>query len=254
MDSKSIKYILRFDDLCPTMKWDIWTEITKILDTNEIKPIIAVIPNNMDNTLSYQEKNVEFWTHIRNWQKKGWMIALHGYNHVYTNHNAGILGVSANSEFATLPYQKQYEKIKQGIEVFNNEGVRVDAFIAPSHSFDLNTLDILEKHGISVISDGHLRRPYLYHGMLWIPCQLWDHFCARNAGVYTICYHHNTWSKVDIELFRKEVEQHRAEIITPFDINKKEVRSLSWCGICKTEYISWKFRIKRFVKSMIGRK
>ena len=38
------QYLLRFDDICPTMRWDIWAEIEPILIQRNLKPILAVVP------------------------------------------------------------------------------------------------------------------------------------------------------------------------------------------------------------------
>ena len=46
-----LMYLIRFDDICPTMNWVIWTEIDEILTTEGIKPILAVIPDNRNPVL-----------------------------------------------------------------------------------------------------------------------------------------------------------------------------------------------------------
>ena len=48
---KRAKYLLRFDDLCPAMNWDTWSEIEVTLVRKGIKPLLAVVPDNQDATL-----------------------------------------------------------------------------------------------------------------------------------------------------------------------------------------------------------
>ena len=42
------RYLLRFDDLCPTMNWGMWDRIEELLVKASIRPIVAVIPDNRD--------------------------------------------------------------------------------------------------------------------------------------------------------------------------------------------------------------
>ena len=77
------KYIIRLDDACETMNLKKWKKIESILDELKIKPIVAVIPSNKDETLYLDQKISNFWELIFSWQKKGWEIALHGYEHKY---------------------------------------------------------------------------------------------------------------------------------------------------------------------------
>ena len=44
----SAKYILRFDDICSTMNWNKWNSIEDILIKHNIKPILAIVPDNKD--------------------------------------------------------------------------------------------------------------------------------------------------------------------------------------------------------------
>lgn len=142
-DKESAKYIIRFDDLCPTMNWDVWNRVIEILDANQIKPIIAVVPNNQDMHLKCRKADPAFWQKIKQYQDDGYMVAMHGYNHVYTNHNSGLMGISANSEFATVSMAGQKEKIDLAKDVFKMHEIRIDAFVAPSHSFDRKTVKVL---------------------------------------------------------------------------------------------------------------
>ena len=71
------KYLIRFDDICPSMNWDVWDEIESILLERNIKPIIAIIPDNHDSKLEITRKNDLFWERARKWQEFGWTIGLH---------------------------------------------------------------------------------------------------------------------------------------------------------------------------------
>ena len=47
----SAKYLIRFDDICPTMKWSTWEKVEDILLRSNVKPILAVVPDNQDPSL-----------------------------------------------------------------------------------------------------------------------------------------------------------------------------------------------------------
>ena len=242
---KTAKYIIRFDDLCPEMNWEAWNEIERILYKYDIKPIIAVVPSNEDIKLKKEDARIDFWDKIQKYQKDGFMVALHGYNHIYTNQNSGILGISANSEFATLSYEVQKRKIELGLEIFNKKGITANAFIAPSHSLDNNTLKAL-KDAVSIISDGHTNYPYRYKGFLWIPCQLWGRIIYKQKGLYTVCIHPNNWAKANFGQFEKDIQNFREQIISPFEVS--EAYEINICGKIQNIIKSFKYKLKRFLK------
>jgi predicted deacetylase len=206
-------YLIRFDDICPTMNWTIWTEIDEILTTEGIKPILAVIPNNRNPVLFIEKENQDFWDYIGEKQKQGWSIGLHGYQHVYVTKRSGILGLNPFSEFAGLPEEEQEAKISRAIKIFRANGIKPELWVAPAHSFDYVTIKVLKKHGITIISDGFSLYPYVDNGVLWVPQQLWR-FPKRKMpfGVYTVLFHHNSWMERDLLTFKKDIKRYRERI------------------------------------------
>ena len=91
------KYLIRFDDFCPTMNWSVWSRIEAILLSEGIRPLVAIVPDNLDKKLEVGEENPRFWERARYWQELGWTIALHGYQHRYVNKNGGILASTARA-------------------------------------------------------------------------------------------------------------------------------------------------------------
>ena len=78
-----VKYLIRLDDACPTMKKEMWDRIEALLDSYGIKPMVGIIPDNADKDLKIDEEDTFFWEKARQWQSKKWSIALHGYDHCY---------------------------------------------------------------------------------------------------------------------------------------------------------------------------
>lgn len=198
------RYLIRFDDVCPSMNWVIWEQIEAILSRHNIKPILAVVPDNKDPKLGTSNYTPDFWERVRCWQSAGWSIGLHGYQHVYETNYAGIVGHNNYSEFAGLPYSTQRNKLLKAIEIFKREGLLTNLWIAPAHSFDITTVRILAELEINVISDGYYRRPVQNLGSIWIPQQIWR-FRPFISGLWTVCYHHNNWRQLDISRFESDI-------------------------------------------------
>ncbi|HKM66373.1 MAG TPA: DUF2334 domain-containing protein [Candidatus Acidoferrum sp.] len=209
------QYLLRFDDLCPTMNWGVWEEVEHALLEFRIKPILAVVPDNRDPKLNVGPARDGFWDTVRRWQSRGWTIGLHGYQHIYVINNAGLARINRRSEFSGLPYSAQLSKLRAAIAIFRNEGVQPEVWVAPAHSFDLLTVKALEEVGIRCISDGFYLHPHRDRsGMFWIPQQLWR-FRRMPMGVWTVCQHINHWSSGDVTRFRGNLRRF-AESFTDY--------------------------------------
>jgi predicted deacetylase len=216
--AQAASYLIRFDDICPTMNWGVWDKIEQLLTPLEIKPLLAVIPDNQDPNLLFCPPNQRFWQRVREWQARGWSIALHGYQHRYVNNNGGMLKLSRKSEFAGLPRDAQEFKLHAGLAKFEKEGIRANAWVAPSHSFDETTVQLLSEAGIRVISDGLTILPFEgKYGITWVPQQMWE-FRRRKRGVWTVCFHHNTWNEAKCDQFCREVREFRHNIETLDDV------------------------------------
>jgi len=206
------QYLLRFDDICPTMDWRIWEKIEEHLVRRNVKPLLAVVPDNHDPSLQVNPPSPEFWDRVRTWQERGWTIALHGFQHRYVSRNAGIVAVRKKSEFAGLPVEEQREKLERGREIFTREGVHARVWIAPGNTFDETTVALLPSVGIRVICDGYFRFPFVCaRGLTWVPQQLFG-FRPAPPGVWTVCYHHNLWSAEQFRKFVASVDAYEQSI------------------------------------------
>ena len=211
------KYIVRFDDLCATMNWSVWERIERILSKNNIQPLLAVVPDNRDPKLMIEATRSDFWDRVRGWQAAGWSIGLHGFEHRYQTRCSGLVGINAYSEFAGLPYAEQHAKLKRALTIFERYGVRADAWVAPAHAFDMSTVNALKDLGVDVISDGFFARAVKRLGALWVPQQIWQ-FRPMPFGLWTVCYHHNHFSELEIRRFESDVESFASQIVSLDDV------------------------------------
>lgn len=208
----SARYIVRFDDLCPAMNWTIWDRLEPTLRRHGVKPIVAVVPDNQDPSLVVEAPRNDFWHRVRDWQSAGWTIALHGYQHTYVTPDAGLMGINAFSEFAGLTEDVQRDKLNRAMQIFEREGVRADAWVAPAHSFDQVTVRLLLQAGIDVISDGFFRRVVRHFGATWVPQQLWR-FRNMPLGLWTVCYHHNNLTEAGLFQLSSDIERYSDRIV-----------------------------------------
>lgn len=215
------RYLIRFDDVCPTMDWAAWQAIEASLRQHRVRPLLAVVPDNRDPKLAVAPARADFWDRVREWQAAGWTIALHGHQHRYVSNDAGLMGINDRSEFAGLPEAEQRDKLEAALAIFAAQGVRADAWIAPAHAFDATTVDLLRELGISTISDGFSPWPGRDRGgSLWVPQQLWR-LRPMPFGVWTVCYHCNGWSSARIERFGVELQRYAGRIASLEEIERR---------------------------------
>lgn len=208
------QYILRLDDA--TIKYDKakWDRIEKVLYKYSVKPLVGVIPNCEDTSFEKYEENPQFWNKVHDWISKGWTIAMHGYNHVYCTQSGGMNPINKRSEFAGLSLDKQKQKIAAGVSILRHHGIEPVIFFAPSHTFDLNTLEALrEESNIRIISDTVANDVYKSDGFTFVPQQSgkvrWLPF-----KTVTFCYHPNTLSNegfLELENFLEKNNQQFVE-------------------------------------------
>lgn len=205
-------YLIRLDDACPQMNQQKWQRMEDILDKYGIKPLVGIIPANADSQTIIEDDNDLFWGKARLWEKKGWCIALHGYNHVCTS-DEGMKGLNPfweRSEFAGLSLDEQREKIRKGYKVLRDHGFEPKYFFAPSHTFDENTLEALRlETSIRVISDTIGRYPYKRGAFYFIP-QISGH-CSEMPfkGIYTFCFHPNVMDEKGFNSLESFIQEHQ---------------------------------------------
>jgi predicted deacetylase len=211
-------YLVRFDDLCPTMNWAIWDRIEELLVRNGVKPILGVIPDNQDRSLHFANAAPDFWDRVRKWQSHGWTIGMHGYQHRYTTSSSGLVGIKDASEFAALPVAEQRAKLEAARAIFQQHGVTPEIWVAPGHSFDRNTVSLLPQVGIRCLSDGLFFYPRMgKENVLWVPQQAWR-FRKLPFGVWTICFHHSHWNEGDVHQFAGHLSGYRSQITSLVEI------------------------------------
>jgi len=212
---KNTGILIRLDDIAENMNWDLMNKSELLFEKYKIKPVLGVIPNNKDSELlSYPKKN-DFWEQVRIWKNKGWEIAMHGSTHVYDidTKNKDYFGHGGKSEFCGHPLEEQMLRIKNGLEKFNNEKIKIRSFYAPNHTYDKNTLNALKNSGINEIIDGYGLMPYTENNIKFIP-QLFYKIFLLPFGIQSTQIHLNYWKQKDFDNFEKFILNNSNKIIT----------------------------------------
>lgn len=225
------RYLIRLDDACPTMRASAWDALETAFDRLSIRPIVGVIPDNRDPALVCDPPAPGFWDTVRRWQSKRWTIALHGLHHTY--HPMGLadqalVPMHRKSEFVGLPLEQQRAMLRQSWAVFRQHGVRPTVFMAPSHTFDEQTLAALRlETDIDTVTDGLAIQPFRRGGLRWIPQQLWR-LRRMPFGVWTVCLHPNAMSDDEVNRFIARLEEFAVDVVSASALDASYSPSMTW--------------------------
>lgn len=195
------QYLLRFDDLCPTISPERWQRFLRLIEEYKICPILAVVPENEDYDLQYSHPDPEFWDNMCRMEAAGATIGLNGYRHLCVSRGRSMVPLHRHTEFAGVPEQTQRQWIHMGLRILRSYGLNPRIWVAPRHGFDRATLRVLHKEGIGLVSDGFARTPFIRGGHIWIPQQLWAPE-PKASGLWTICMHCNSTSNSLVDQLR----------------------------------------------------
>ncbi len=233
-----MKIAVRMDDIAPGMDWKKFADFKVLLDEYGIKPLIGVVPDNQDRNLERTEENgkdrhehmpEDFWEYVKGLQEQGWIVAMHGYRHVYTQKKGGVFPLNLFSEFAGLPLAEQLAMLEKGRSVLDSHGIKTDIFMAPAHSYDRNTLKALRQAGFGRITDGFGSKPYLWKQMCFYPISFrLGSSLKKNHGITTMVVHVNTVNRKDMENYRRIFREY--ETISYGDYLQTEAVKRGWAG------------------------
>ena len=205
------KYFFRLDDIAPNMNWDNFNSLVAIFKKYGIKPLIVVIPDNKDAELLKYPHNPDFWGIISRLGGDGWIVAQHGYQHLYISANGGILNINKKGEFSGVDSNAQIKMIGIGKDIITAQVGEPKIFVAPAHSFDKNTIDALVVNNFYFMSDGIALYPFKKWGIIWLPQILWR---PRKFpfGMITIALHLNTLGSDEINFLDEFISKNRSNI------------------------------------------
>lgn len=221
-----MSYILRLDDACEHCDKEKWDKIEHILDRYDIKPLVGIIPYCQDPEIQGYDIDERFWKKTKKWEKKGWVLGLHGCYHLYKTKNGGLNPIHNRSEFAGQSLKTQRNLIKVGCEKLLSHGIKAKVFFAPSHTFDKNTIIALKKESkIRIISDTIAIKSYRKYGVTFVPQQVSKVRKIPFLQV-TFCYHPNMMCEKDFYQLENFLRKHYKEFIQFPVVSSKRKESI----------------------------
>jgi len=204
----------RMDDITPDMCWDRFNRFRNLFDEFNVKPLIGVVPDNRDPKLSIGQKNPRFWDCIAALvNDRGWSLAQHGSTHEYHTSARGLIGTHRKSEFAGLSRGIQQEIVCRGREILEGNGLWSSTWMAPSHSYDCVTLDVIRDLGFKFVSDGYSLLPYKHNGRKFVPCQMAMPRLMPVRSLVTCCIHSNTTTDIQFERYARFMRNERSSVV-----------------------------------------
>lgn len=205
------RYFFRLDDIAPNMNWDKFNFIILLFRRYNIKPLLAVIPDNKDPELLKYPANSDFWRIIKELNQDGWTIGQHGFEHLYKTGNGGVLKINKKGEFAGIDFETQRQMTENGKKILEEKLGEINIFVAPAHSFDKNTIRALLTNNIKILSDGIALWPFKKYGIIWLPQITWR---PRRfpLGFLTFTLHTNTMNSADFDNLNKFIIKNQNHI------------------------------------------
>jgi len=216
---------LRFDDITPNSNHQNLEKILAGLARLRISATFGVVPDNLDSKLMVSHYSTEIIQELSHTHKSEPCLAMHGHQHVYVNKEPGILRFPTKSEFASLPFDVQKEKLLIGISKLKDWDIKVDTFFAPSHSFCVETVRALKELDFKYILDGWGGFPYDYLDLTFLPQQMGG-FRTFPFGVSCHCFHVDAWCNTRLNNFLQFIEVYQDKIISLSQYQQVEVHQI----------------------------
>ncbi len=263
-----MRIAVRLDDITPDMDWERFFKFKTLLDRYQVKPLIGVVPDNRDENLKKKDdsskKQVkkagsfpapdDFWAYVKELEACGWVVAMHGCYHVYTTDKGGLFPLNNFSELAGVSLERQREMLEEGTRILKEKGIETDIFMAPAHSYDVNTLKALKETGFEALTDGFGSMPYSFMGLKFYPISFrLESTLQKKQGFSTMVVHTDTLSDRDLERYENYFKNPKAEWIDYKEYLSQPVKRRGFLGRGK-EFLMAKGKFWLVRAGQMGRK
>ena len=117
------------------------------------------------------------------------------------------------SEFFGHSLEVQETRIKNGLEKFRKEKIKIRSFFAPNQTYDENTFIALKNCGIKEVIDGYGLMPYTEKNIKFIP-QLFEKVVLLPFGIQSTKLHLHNWTDADYDNFQSFIKKNSDKIIS----------------------------------------
>jgi len=214
------RFIIRWDDISPYQNYDQFHRLVALFRKYQIPAVLGVIPDNQDASIKFGKvDDSAFIAELKDLEKLGWEIAMHGYRHLKRTEDGGLLALNQASEFAGRPFQDQLFDMTDGKKILARYGFDPVTFIPPWHSFDEATIAALSQAGFRALSDGWSLYPRSINGLMQLPVIFWSvphrmRLLSWLDGVYTICLHPQSTSTADLAALDRFFRDENPTVVT----------------------------------------
>jgi len=148
-----IKMVFRFDDYL-LIHSTLFDSLLNTFQKNKIPLCIGILPFDTSGSFIYKLNQDQVNDLRSRIHRKEIEVALHGFNHL-NELSHRFLTRTTFSEFASIDYKKQYEKLAKGKMVLDTLlHINTNVFIPTFNTYDNNTLKALEELKFEIISGG----------------------------------------------------------------------------------------------------
>ena len=206
-----MNFVIRIDDVCEYLDLAKFNRLVDLLKSKGMKAYLGYIPLCEDEKLmkfGYHEEVVDW---CKSLEKEGWEIAMHGTHHLYTQEGGGEM-CATKSEFIGLPFDEQNKLIQKGREKLLALGFKnPNAFFAPSHGYDQNTLLALNENEFIYLLDGLNPAVIERSNLVHVPCIVdrLPFYTSLINTTHILCLHSNTMSERDFLELDLYLDQHK---------------------------------------------
>ena len=234
-----MKIAVRMDDITPDMNWENFRFFQELFEEAGITPLLGIVPDNRDENLHKEEPHRDFYEIMKNLQKQGWVLSMHGCHHIYSTNKGGMFPLNNFSEFAGVSYTEQKKMLEEGKRRLAENGILTDIFMAPAHSYDQNTLRALRELGFTKMTDGFGEKPYTYKGLTFYPISFQlSRSLKKKEGYTTMVLHANTITEKDKERYKNIFKEHGRDMISYSEYLEAEVVKRNFFGRWKEFFMA----------------
>lgn len=209
-----MKIAVRMDDITPDMDWKSFDAFTEMFARYGITPLLGIVPANEDPKLKVGAAAPDFAERMKKLKDQGYVLAMHGCHHLYSTKKGGLFPLNPQSEFAGVPKETQRRLLQEGKAALEAWGIHTDIFMAPGHTLDRTTVELLGELGFSYITDGYGRRPYRRGQMTWLPISFLRRFCfSDREGITTLVIHANHSTGQELENYEAMFAGNRERFV-----------------------------------------
>ena len=234
-----MKIAVRMDDITPDMNWENFRFFQELFEEAGITPLLGIVPDNRDENLHKEEPHQDFYEIMKNLEKQGWVLSMHGCHHIYSTKKGGMFPLNNFSEFAGVSYTEQKKMLEEGKRRLAENGILTDIFMAPAHSYDQNTLRALRELGFTKMTDGFGEKPYTYKGLTFYPISFQlSRSLKKKEGYTTMVLHANTITEKDKERYKNIFKEHGKDMISYSEYLEAEAVKRNFFGRWKEFFMA----------------